>query len=157
MNSDDNKNDEANKDDLDNEDDLNWQGMADIARMVNLAISTAIKKAIEPLQATIENNAVELARIIKPLEDKIMDLKTQVVKLSLANRPKMSDLFAKNTSSQPQPFQAPQHKKLPRPTNDIQLAKRCLGFGPITPADVERHINLPTMISPRPSTMNAPN
>ena len=75
---------------------------------------------------------------IQPLQTLIMDLKIQIQKLQQQQQPKLMSALFHNPAAQVIQGQTTISKG---PTNDIQLAKRTMGFNPITPSDIKRHHN----------------
>ena len=98
---------------------LNWEGSRDLLLLMDAAIKKAVSEAI------------------KPLEDEIRKLKTVINNIQPATKSLMSDLFKKNTLPPP-----PQTKpNQPTISSDIQLARRTLGFNPITTSHINNHYN----------------
>ena len=140
-----------------------WKVMKDNAmfKMVKIAIEQAVKEAIAPLTAKIEQIPDQIRRAVKeatePLIEELKNLRSEGEQKEGAAKttqpPKlMSQLFTQN-SNQPQQRDAirpaTKTETATYPTEDYLMAKRSLGFYPITLNDIKRNqTNMNTQNTP---------
>ena len=144
-----NENETAGMNHGDIDKDQDWQGLGDLAKMVNLAISTALEKAIKPMREEMERNAEAFSRQIDRMHKEIIELKAMTTKppnkVAL-----MSELFKEggmiatnnvmDRNVTINPFGTVNQSNgmhQNTATLDVQLAKRSMGFFPIKSEDID--------------------